>query len=495
MSDCPDHYRHLCDGPNGDRWRNHFASVSKMIERGPARTLARAHTTGLSRAAVVVATRTMGGQSHRGLSVNAAHTAAVLGRLKIPAVAIEGHTLADVAKAIEAAPFCRVLCVQALWYDPADLIALADRFPSLRIAVRCHSQAAFLAIEGRGGDLIRLIDAHPRILVAPNHDRLAGPLAELFGPGVGCLPNLYDVDEARPDRASRDDGPIRIGSFGANRVGKHHSAAALASILAARRLGMDAEFHCNAGRDESAVWGFTRSLCERAGVPFVAHPWADWREFRDTVGTMDVCVQLSATETFNVVTADAAWWGIPSVVGEAIEWGPALARAPIDDPDHAADVIVRTYQSRGTMGRAWRERLEAIQEAARASWLARLAAWGVEPERPPPLGVGDHFHAAATAWGLKALPGCGCEDSRREMNALGPDGCEANRERLVATVVQRARDGKFDATEAPPGVRAMLAAGVWLGGLSVDVLSPAVGRLLDSAIAAVRSAPASRSTM
>jgi hypothetical protein len=493
MSDCPDHYRHLCDGPNGERWRAHFVMVGKILDVTKTQQKRNADA-GLSRAVVVIATRTMGGQSHRGLSVNAAHTAAVLGRLKIPSVAIEGHTLDDVAVALESAPACRVLCVQALWYDPADLIALADRFPGLHIAVRCHSQAAFLAIEGRGGDLIKLIDAHPRILVAPNHDRLAGPLAELFGPGVACLPNLYDVDEPRPARA-RTPGPVRFGSFGANRVGKHHSAAALASILAARRLGVDAEFHCNAGRDESAVWGFTRALCERAGVPFVAHPWADWREFRATVSTMDVCVQLSATETFNVVTADAAWWGIPSVVGEAIEWGPALARAPIDDPDHAADVIVRTYQSRGTMGRAWRERLEAIQEAARASWLARLAAWGVEPERPPPLGVGDHFHAAATAWGLKALPGCGCEDSRREMNALGPDGCEAHRDRLVATVVQRARDGKFDATEAPPGVRAMLAAGVWLDGLSVDVLTPAVGRLLDSAIAAARSAPASRSTM
>jgi glycosyltransferase involved in cell wall biosynthesis len=217
----------------------------------------------------------------------------------------------------------------------------------------------------------------------------------------------------------------------------------------------------------------------------------------DLWASLSCVIVPSESEGFGYTIAEAWAHRVPVVaspVGLAREW-PEFCRLVPDGADAGEWAQMIRWGA-----------MDGFRAAQSRDWVCRelgldrwADAWGdliasVAP-KPAPPGVGDHFHATATAWGLKALPGCGCEDSRREMNALGPDGCEAHRERLVATVVQRARDGKFDASEAPPGVRAMLSAGLWLDGLSVDVLTPAVGRFLDSAIAMARSAPASRSTM
>ena len=50
------------------------------------------------------------------------------------------------------------------------------------------------------------------------------------------------------------------------------------------------------------------------GVPWaklVEHPWEDWKSFRKTIGTMDLTIQASYTETFNIVAADSIVEGVP----------------------------------------------------------------------------------------------------------------------------------------------------------------------------------------
>jgi hypothetical protein len=67
----------------------------------------------------------------------------------------------------------------------------------------------------------------------------------------------------------------------------------------------------------------------------IESPWAEWSQFRATVAHMDLCMQVSFTETFNIVTADAVAEGVPSVVSSAIEWTPERWHA---DVDNAADI-------------------------------------------------------------------------------------------------------------------------------------------------------------
>ena len=79
-------------------------------------------------------------------------------------------------------------------------------------------------------------------------------------------------------------------------------------------------------------------LANVPGVRLVEAPWQDWGMFRHQVAGMDLCLQLSATETFNLTTADAAAAGVPSVVGSSITWVPPSWHAEIDSPEHAARV-------------------------------------------------------------------------------------------------------------------------------------------------------------
>jgi hypothetical protein len=51
---------------------------------------------------------------------------------------------------------------------------------------------------------------------------------------------------------------------------------------------------------------------------------------------MDLLLQPSFTESFNVVTADGVHQGVPSVVSDAIDWAPARWQA---NPDEAEDLV------------------------------------------------------------------------------------------------------------------------------------------------------------
>jgi hypothetical protein len=87
---------------------------------------------------------------------------------------------------------------------------------------------------------------------------------------------------------------------------------------------------------------------------------------------MDLCFQLSSSETFNYVTADAAASGVPSVVGEALDWPPPDWLAPIDDPRAAARAALRLLGDRAA-GERGRAALEHHCREALAQWLGVLS--------------------------------------------------------------------------------------------------------------------------
>ena len=56
------------------------------------------------------------------------------------------------------------------------------------------------------------------------------------------------------------------------------------------------------------------------------------------VGEMDLLLQPSYTESFNMITADGIVCGVPSVVSSAITWAPKEWRADSDDAMDIAKV-------------------------------------------------------------------------------------------------------------------------------------------------------------
>jgi hypothetical protein len=77
------------------------------------------------------------------------------------------------------------------------------------------------------------------------------------------------------------------------------------------------------------------------GLPDAAiklNSWQPWTQFRTLVASMNLTVQVSSTETFNVVSADSIATGTPVVGGDCIEWLPKSWHANIDDASDVARV-------------------------------------------------------------------------------------------------------------------------------------------------------------
>ena len=81
---------------------------------------------------------------------------------------------------------------------------------------------------------------------------------------------------------------------------------------------------------------YLKALFYGSGHELVFHDWCDHAEFLKLVKKMDVGMQVSLSETFNIVAADFVSQGIPIVVSSEVDWMPRLSRA---DPTSIFDIV------------------------------------------------------------------------------------------------------------------------------------------------------------
>jgi hypothetical protein len=113
-----------------------------------------------------------------------------------------------------------------------------------------------------------------------------------------------------------------------------------------------------------------------ARVPWatlVESPWEPWASFRRTVAAMDLCMQTSFTETFNLATADATAEGVPVVVSSAIEWAPSHWMASVDDAADCARVGMALLSDPQSAEEGLKA-LKSYVERGTAIWLKYLSS-------------------------------------------------------------------------------------------------------------------------
>lgn len=287
------------------------------------------------------------GKSHRGLGINALLTVKVLRKHGVRADLCPVIDLASVRAALRKYVPTHAF-FQALWISGQDQAELCAQFPNTHFIIRTHSQIGFLQVEPGAikilRDLLRLQESVLNLTVSSNTERLREFLHKTYKQRVVYLPNLYDMERVESKRdESHDHRLLRIGSFGAHRLLKNHTTAAAAALMMAERRGSDLEFYVNAGRREGAksnsiLTSLENMFADLRWAKLVEVAWEEWSEFRHTVAHMDLCLQVSFTETFNIVTADAVCEGVPSVVSEAIEWAPRRWMAEVDNAHDIARV-------------------------------------------------------------------------------------------------------------------------------------------------------------
>lgn len=240
--------------------------------------------------------------------------------------------------------------IEGLWVTPSKFSELLNisRHQNVRWHVRIHSEIPFLATEGVAMDWITQY-LRLGVHVAPNapraHEQLYWLATKMLGSEVSetlvpFLPNCYPVDYSfwpLQNLDIRDKSTLDIACFGAYRPMKNHLQQAFIALKFAEMKDKQLRFHIN-DRQDAGGGGPAKSveaLISAAGAELVKHPWENRETFLGSISQVDLLMQLSMSETFNIVSADATLVGKPMIVSKEINWAyPAYG-----DPQSVADCL------------------------------------------------------------------------------------------------------------------------------------------------------------
>jgi hypothetical protein len=183
-----------------------------------------------------------------------------------------------------------------------------------------------------------------------------GALADVFDLPHGLsayLPNYYSCEKPKLNwcqvihgaKVNPENNVLHVGCFGAIRPLKNHVHQALAALKYAHQTGKTLFFHINASRVEGSAGPILRCLrsvfSHHPEHQLIEAPWMSHADFLDYSANMDVVMQVSMSETFNIVAADAVARGIPTLVSSEVPWSHAVQRANPHDVEDIVDSLER----------------------------------------------------------------------------------------------------------------------------------------------------------
>lgn len=281
----------------------------------------------------------------------------------------------------------RMVIVETLWVDPKYFVDILKEFPDIRFAVREHSESCFRVLEPHAfGWIIDYLSMGIEVIsnsARSMNDVQYMAMAADVPPELSTWgPNIYPVpDEAKLcSRKDTKNDVVHIGCFGAVRLMKNHITQALAAIMFGERVGKTVHFHLNGYDIPGYVDPVLNNLREMfAKFPrhkLVEHGWMDRETFLGVIRSMDIISQVSFTETFNIVAADAMYEGVPIIVSDEISWVGDYAHR---DPNSAHDIAsgyVTVWEERCMRHlrlRRQRRDMERYSALALVEWFKRLA--------------------------------------------------------------------------------------------------------------------------
>jgi len=249
--------------------------------------------------------------------------------------------------------------IEALWVVPTKFTILQKLHPTVTWIIRLHSEMPFMAGEGMAMDWIGDYSGFKNIVIAVNAPRMLREtrlyLQHLNQWGdqtteqkVIYLPNFYPQNY-KYKKFNKNKDVIDIGCFGAVRPLKNHLLQAFGSIEFAESIGKKLRFHINAGRIEmngqpalNNLKGLFQQIAEH-GHQLINHQWTPREQFLELCASMDIGLQVSFSETFNIVGADIISQGVPLVGSSEIPWAfTGFCADPTSSKD-IAQKLKRTY--------------------------------------------------------------------------------------------------------------------------------------------------------
>jgi hypothetical protein len=241
--------------------------------------------------------------------------------------------------------------IEAIWVVPPKFTILSRLHPDVTWIIRLHSEMPFLAGEGNALDWIGDYSQFDNIIISANSPRMLRETrlylqhlnqwdATTTQQRVVYLPNFYP-QEYRHKNLDRQKEYVDIGCFGAVRPLKNHLVQAFAAMEFAESLGKKLRLHVNAGRIEmqggpalSNLKAFFQQISDH-GHQLINHQWRPREQFLELCSQMDLGLQVSFSETFNIVGADIVSQGVPLVGSAEIPW---MTDFSVADPTSSEDI-------------------------------------------------------------------------------------------------------------------------------------------------------------
>ena len=235
--------------------------------------------------------------------------------------------------------------IEALWVTSDKLKELMSlkRYENITWIVRIHSKIPFIANEGTAFKSLvgysNLMEDFDNLYISTNSPEFMDDLKKIFRINGAYLPNIYYPKNYHFHKEHSKKCHLDVGCFGAIRPMKNTLMQAIAAIEYGEEIDQIVHFHVNSDRQEQrgdCVYKNLRDLFSGTKHKLIDHSWMEHREFIEVVKTMDIGLQVSMSETFNIVAADFISNDVPLIGSPDITWIPKIFQA---DPNSSQDIV------------------------------------------------------------------------------------------------------------------------------------------------------------
>lgn len=241
--------------------------------------------------------------------------------------------------------------IEAIWVVPDKFEILSRLHPNVHWIIRLHSEIPFISNEGNAMDWIHRyskLSEKLHLSIAPNTEKMYDDLKAIGIKNLIFLPNYYPTKHHRLE-IHHHKKHIDIGCFGAIRPMKNQLIQALAAIRFGNQIGKPVRFHINSERVENgnnALKNIRALFANQKVHQLIEHPWYPHDRFIEVVKGMDLGMQVSFNETFNIVAADFVSHNIPLIGSKEISWLSRLFIADTTSSDDIACTLNLAYKLR-----------------------------------------------------------------------------------------------------------------------------------------------------
>jgi len=224
-----------------------------------------------------------------------------------------------------------IVIIEALWVVPEKFEVLQKLHPNVKWVIRLHSEIPFIANEGIAIKWLKAYQKYENVEISSNSKYFIKSMTPILGKCISYLPNYYPITPCIKTKRVPDD-IINVGLFGAIRPLKNALTQAVAAMLYADEEKKTLNLHINSSRieqDGENTLKNIKALFANTPHQLIEHGWLNHCDFIKLVATMDLGLQVSLSETYNIVTADMVNQGIPVITSKEISFINMFSRVKI----------------------------------------------------------------------------------------------------------------------------------------------------------------------